>query len=118
MIRGKGVEEARATLRYLPRKSAPTMAKLLDSAVANARAAGASAESLVVKTVTVDKAGVMRRYRPFARGRSGTIRKTMSTVRIELAQAPGRPKRAAARPSAKSPVKKRATAKKASEAAA
>jgi large subunit ribosomal protein L22 len=84
LIRGKSVPAARAALMYLPKKSSPAITKLLDSAVANARQTGAEAENLFVKTITVDKGLVMKRGRPFARGRSGTIRKTMSIVFIEL----------------------------------
>lgn len=84
LIRGKSVVAARTALLYLPKKSSPVLGKLLDSAVANARATGASAENLFVKTITVNKGAVMKRARPFARGRSGTIRKTMSIVFLEL----------------------------------
>jgi len=84
LIRGKSVPAARATLMYLPKKSSPAMSKLLDSAVANARSRGQSPEQLFVKTITVDKGAVMRRSRPFARGRAGAVRKTMSIVYLEL----------------------------------
>jgi large subunit ribosomal protein L22 len=88
LIRGKSVPAARAALLYLPKKSSPAIGKLLDSAVANARSAGAVPEDLFVKIITVNKGMVMRRARPFARGRSGSIRKTMSIVHIELAASP------------------------------
>src|SRR3989338_6107639 len=78
LIRGKSVPAARAALMYLPKKSSPAIGKLLDSAVANARASNLSPEGLFVKKITVDKGAVMRRARPFARGRSGSLRKTMS----------------------------------------
>jgi len=81
MIRGKSVPAARAALHFLPKKSSPTIAKLLDSAVANS---GIAPDALYVKTIAVNKGAVMRRSRPFARGRSGTIRKTMSIVTLEL----------------------------------
>ena len=84
LIRGKSVAAARAALLYLPKKSSPAIGKLLDSAVANASSAGAVAENLFVKTITVNKGIVMRRARPFARGRAGSIRKTMSIVFLEL----------------------------------
>lgn len=86
-IRGKRVALAKETLMFLNKKAAAPVEKLLDSAVANARAAGVSVEHLAVKTITVDKGAVQKRYRPFARGRAGTIRKTMSTISIELAAA-------------------------------
>jgi len=84
LIRGKSVASARAALQYLPKKSSPAISKLLDSAVANARQTGADAADLFVKKITVDKGLVMRRSRPFARGRAGSVRKTMSIVFLEL----------------------------------
>ncbi len=84
LIRGKSIAQARAALLYLPKKSSPALGKLLDSAIANASGAGNSVENLFVKTITVNKGAVMRRARPFGRGRSGTLRKTMSIVFLEL----------------------------------
>ena len=84
LVRGKSVAAARLALTFLPKKSSPMMEKLIDSAVANARSAGVSESDLFIKTITVDKGAVMRRARPFGRGRSGTIRKTMSIIALEL----------------------------------
>ena len=84
LVRGKSVAAARMALSFLPKKSSPMMEKLLDSAVANARSAGVSVDDLFIKPITVDKGAVMRRARPFGRGRSGTIRKTMSIIALEL----------------------------------
>ena len=84
LIRGKSIAQARAALLYLPKKSSPALGKLLDSAVANASSRGASVDNLFVKTITVNKGAVMRRARPFGRGRSGSLRKTMSIVALEL----------------------------------
>ena len=84
LIRGKSVPAARVALSFLDKKSGPAIAKLLESAVANAGSQNLSAEQLFVKTIFVDKGVVMRRARPFSRGRSGSIRKTMSIVRLEL----------------------------------
>lgn len=84
LVRGKSISDARAALLYLSKKSSPAIGKLLDSAVANARSMGVNADQLFIKKITVDKGAVMKRSRPFARGRSGTIRKTMSIVNLEL----------------------------------
>lgn len=84
LIRGKSVHAARAALAFMPKKSSSALEKLLDSAVANARGRGETVESLFVKVITVDKGAVLRRYRPYARGRAGTLRKTRATVRLEL----------------------------------
>ena len=92
LIRGKSVAQAKAALAFLPKKSSPALEKLLDSAVANARSQGASIDSLFISKITVDKGAVMRRARPFARGRAGQIRKTMSIVNLELATRAAAPK--------------------------
>ncbi|OGG69378.1 50S ribosomal protein L22 [Candidatus Kaiserbacteria bacterium RIFCSPHIGHO2_12_FULL_53_13] len=84
LIRGKRIAEAQAALLFLDKKSSPAIRKLLDSAVANARNSGVFTEELIVKRMSVDKGTVMRRARPFSRGRSGTIRKTMSIISLEL----------------------------------
>lgn len=98
LIRGKSVIAARAALLYLPKKSSPAIGKLLDSAVANA-GERFSPESLFVKTITVNKGLVMRRARPFARGRSGSIRKEMSIVFLELGTANAKtPKKSNSKP--------------------
>jgi len=81
LIRGKSVPAAREALHYLPRKASPAIEKLLNSAVANS---GVAPEQLFVKTIVVNKGTVMRRYRPFARGRAGSVRKTMSIITLEL----------------------------------
>ena len=87
LIRGKTVPQARTALSFLMQKSSDAFKKLLESAVANVRNSGISVEELMVKHVSVDKGAVMRRARPFGRGRSGTLRKTQSIIRIELAPA-------------------------------
>lgn len=111
LIRGKSVPAAKAALSYLPKKSAPAIEKLLDSAIANARQAGIDTDTLIVKTITVDKGIVMRRFRPFSRGRSGRIRKMTSIVKIELAAASNAVQKPAEKTATKS-VAKVAAAKK------
>lgn len=93
LIRGKTVAQAKAALMFLPKKSAPAIEKLLDSAVSNARNMGLESDNLFVKTITVNKGIAMRRFKPMARGRAAQYRKTMSIVAIELGQlTPAAPK--------------------------
>ncbi|MBV9158997.1 MAG: 50S ribosomal protein L22 [Candidatus Kaiserbacteria bacterium] len=110
VIRGKSVPAARAALLYLPQKSSPTLLKLLNSAVANARTENASVEELFVKTVTVDKGAVLKRFMPKARGRAARFSRTMSIIRIELGTnaAPKAAKKAAKKVAAKKTAKKAA----------
>lgn len=88
-IRGKSVAQARRALAFLPKKASPIMQKLLESAIANAKQSGYSADDLTVKTVQVDKGISMRRARIFGRGRGGSFRRTSSHVAIELAPVSG-----------------------------
>lgn len=104
LIRGKSVPAARAALMYLPKKSSPAIGKLLDSAIANARSQGNAPENLFVKTITVNKGTVLKRARPFARGRSGSIHKEMSIIALELGSNAPAPK--TTKPAKKAAAKK------------
>ena len=84
MIRGKSVVDARTALAFMPQKSSPAILKLLNSAVANARTKGIEADTLVVKSIAVNKGVASRRFKPMARGRSTRFSRTMSIVTIEL----------------------------------
>ena len=113
LIRGKSVPSARAALSYLPKKSAPAMFKLLDSAVANARENGIAIDQLFIKTITVDKGAVLKRVRPFGRGRAGRLHKVMSIIKLELGTSTSStPKKAAVK---KVAIKKSPTQKKNSD---
>jgi large subunit ribosomal protein L22 len=120
MIRGKKVLVARDILAFTPKKSAPELEKLLASAIANARQQGMQAEDLVVKTISVDKGAVLKRFTPKARGRAGRILRTMSIVRLELAaagaaKAPKKAKAEKAEVPATETVEKKPAAKKAAK---
>lgn len=125
VIRGKSVPLARVALTFMPQKSSPAMLALLNSAVANATSqTGVAVEDLFVKTVTVDKGPVLKRFAPRARGRAAKFSRTMSIISIELGSKfmpvvkPAKAttgEGAAKKPAAKKTVKKTAkkTAKKA-----
>lgn len=118
MIRGKQVLLARDLLAFTPKKSAPEIEKLLASAIANARQQGMNPEDLVVKSISVDKGAVLKRFSPKARGRAGRILRTMSIVRIELGAAGAVSKKAAKKEVKAEPtevVEKKPTAKKAAK---
>ena len=108
MIRGKSVLAAKDALIFLPKKSAPEITKLLNSAIANAKQQGENPENLIVKTISVNKGAVLRRFMPKARGRAGGIRRTMSIVCLELAstaeKAPKKAKRTTKKKAAASPT--------------
>jgi len=85
LLRGKSIGEARQALAFLPKKAAPALQKLLNSAVSNARTQGKSPEDLFVKSISVNKGLVIRRFKPMARGRAARFNRTRSIISLELA---------------------------------
>ncbi len=83
LIKGKTATQAQGILTHLIKKGALPIKKLLDSAVANS---GMDASKLVVKSATVDKGVVIKRWMPRAMGRAFPIHKHTSKVNIELAE--------------------------------
>lgn len=87
LIRGKGVEDAVNTLRFLPKKGARITEKLLQSAIMNAKEAnGADVDRLWVAKVTVDAGPTMKRFMPRAQGRATPIRKRSSHITVVLGE--------------------------------
>ncbi len=85
LVRGQHVEEARRILRFSPLGASKDLAKLLDSAVANAdNAAGIPAANLVVSKAWVDEGPTLRRFRPRAYGRAAKVRKRTAHVTLVL----------------------------------
>jgi large subunit ribosomal protein L22 len=86
MIRGRGIQDALTILKFSPQPSAKLVAKLLNSAVANAEQKGASdVDRLFVKTVFVDGGAVLKRFTPRAMGRASKIRKPTSHITVVVA---------------------------------
>ena len=90
LIRGEDVADAVSMLRFTRKAAAPIVAKLLDSAVANARQLDENVDldSLIVKRAFVDKAANahMRRWRPRAQGRATRIQKGVSHITIVVGE--------------------------------
>ncbi len=84
VIRGKKVAVAQNLLQFVEKRAAGQFGKLLASAVANAKQAGANPDHLIVKFVSVDKAPTQKRFMPRARGSASRINKRASHITIEL----------------------------------
>jgi large subunit ribosomal protein L22 len=85
MVRGKSVEEALGVLERTNKKAARLIESLIRSAVANAsQNEGQDASTLVVRTLTVNKAQTYNRGIPMARGRMRAIRKFLSHIDVTL----------------------------------
>jgi large subunit ribosomal protein L22 len=91
LVRGRDVSEAVEMLTFTPKKSAPLVKKLIESAVANAEHAAARSgdeldvDDLYVKTIFVDAGSSLRRFRPRAQGRATRILKKTSHITVVLA---------------------------------
>jgi large subunit ribosomal protein L22 len=131
LVRGMGVDDALATLKFAPQAAAETVYKVVDSAVANAESTEhLNRADLVVVKAYVDEGPTLKRHRPRAQGRATRIDKRTSHITVVVgpkveAESPAKKadekkadakkapaKKAADKASADKPVKK-ATAKKA-----
>lgn len=82
-IRGLPVDKALERLRFVRKKTAKMMKKLLESAIANAEHnAGADIDDLRVKTVLVDEAASLKRFMARAKGRGNRIVKRRCHIKI------------------------------------
>lgn len=84
LVRGKRVDVALAQLRFIDKRAAGPFAKVITSAQANAVQAGASADTLIIKKVSVDKGVTQKRFMPRARGSASTINRRASHITVEL----------------------------------
>jgi len=88
MVRGKGVDEAMAILRFQPRKAARLIRKLLVSAIANAANNNkADVEQLYVKSILVDEGTTLKRWLPRAMGRANRVNKRTAHITVTVAEA-------------------------------
>jgi len=85
VVRGMGVDQAITTLRFMPKKGAGIIQKVIESAVANATQDDqADVDNLYVKTIVVDGGPSLKRIRPRAQGRATGIIKRSSHITVIL----------------------------------
>ncbi len=84
LIRGMKVEKALAVLDHNPKHPAVPLRKLVVSAISNwkQKNEGADESALVVKTIFVDGARVIKRMRPAPQGRGYRVRKRSNHVTV------------------------------------
>src|SRR5678816_1985451 len=110
-IRGKDVNEALGLLKFSKKHAAVQIAKVLNSAVANAEFKSREAnesidvDTLYVAHAIVNEGPALRRFMPAAQGRATPIRKRTSHVEIildarEAVRTPRTARKSAASPSA------------------
>ena len=89
-VRGLGVNDAYALLRFSKKRAAQTIEKVLRSAVANAEQdamrdnSGFDVDRLVITHAVIDEGPTLKRFTPAAHGRATPIKKRTSTVEIRV----------------------------------
>lgn len=87
IIRGMNAEKAVTTLRFMPKKGAKIIRKVLESAVANAdQMESIDVDSLYIKKITIDGGPMLKRISPRAQGRATRILKRTSHITIIVAE--------------------------------
>ncbi len=83
LIRGKDVREARAILRYTNKKASPLIAKVVNSAAANAEHnLDMDTDALYVSEVFIDEGPSLKRMKPRAYGRGDMIKHRTSHITV------------------------------------
>lgn len=83
LIRGKDVREARAILKYTNKKAAPLIAKVMNSAVANAEHNfDMDSDGLYISEVFVDEGPSLKRIKPRAYGRGDMMKHRTSHITV------------------------------------
>jgi large subunit ribosomal protein L22 len=91
LIRGKGVNQALATLQFTRKTVARELAKVLRSAVANAQQKqgfGGDVERLYVLACYADQGTSMKRVRPAPMGRAFRVTKRTAHLTVRVAERP------------------------------
>jgi large subunit ribosomal protein L22 len=84
-VRGKGVGNALAVLKFMPKKGAGIILKVLESAIANAENnRGADIDELKIDRIEIDTAPTLKRFAARAKGRGTRIVKRNSHILIQV----------------------------------
>ena len=86
-VRGKTVKKALAELKFVNKRHAEAMAKLIASARANAKNNVGLGDNLVISEATVQEGQRMKRHRAGSMGRANPFKKRLSHVSISVAEA-------------------------------
>ena len=85
-VKGKKVDEALTTLKFLPTPAAKAVAKVIESAAANAENNfQMSPADLRITDIFADKGHTLKRFRPQSRGRVSPILKRSSHITVFVA---------------------------------
>jgi large subunit ribosomal protein L22 len=87
VVMGQRVETALNSLRFMPKKGARILGKVVESALANAGQNQAiDVDTLYIKSIHVDGGPMLKRITPRAQGRATRILKRTSHITVVLAE--------------------------------
>ncbi|MCK6462781.1 MAG: 50S ribosomal protein L22 [Candidatus Pacebacteria bacterium] len=88
LVAGKKVKDALTQLAFLAKKSSTPVAKLIKSAINNAKNnfKVQNEDALKVKKITVDPGPILKRIRPRSRGMANRINKRTSRITVVLSE--------------------------------
>jgi len=87
-VRGKNAKKALAELKFVNKRHAEGLAKVIASGVANAKNNhNIDSENLVISDIQVQEGVAMKRHRPASRGRAMVFRRRLSHIHVELSVA-------------------------------
>jgi large subunit ribosomal protein L22 len=88
LVNGRSVEDALTLLKFVPKRGARMVSKVVQSALANAEQnPNIDVDTLYIKSIFVDGGPSMKRWRPRARGRATRILKRSSHITVILDEA-------------------------------
>ncbi len=89
LVKGRSVSDALAVLRFAPQAASTQLAKVIESAAANAENnLDLDPDTLWVANATADEGPTLKRIRPRAQGRAYRIRKRTSHITVVLESRP------------------------------
>lgn len=90
LIRGKDIEDALALLRFLPKRAAEVVGKVVKSAAANAEHNfELNRDRLYVSQAYVDAGPTLKRFQPRQRGQAFQIKKRSSHITVVVREREG-----------------------------
>lgn len=88
VVRGMDANTAITTLKFMPKKGAKILKKVIESAVANADQTNTiDVDTLYVKKILIDGGPMLKRFSPRAMGRATRILKRTSHITVVVDEA-------------------------------
>ena len=86
-VRGKDAQKALAELKFVNKRHAPALVKVIASALANAKEnTDLDTSNLVISSIEVQEGKTMKRFRAGSNGRGLPLRKRLSHISVTLTE--------------------------------